>query len=216
MTGLLNIEVRNVNREGARMMKRPWGIVMAGAVAIAALVGVWVSMGSSSHSMSGMSTTESAASSSTTMTEKQFITEMIPHHQSAVEMAQLGLEKGTRPEIKTLARGILSAQEGEISQMQVWYRSWFGGAPPTTTMDHTGTDGAMAMGGEAEALKSSKNFDLDFIAAMIPHHTSAISMANQLLLGKPRAELKTLAQAIVTGQQKEIDQMEDWRKSWSS
>jgi uncharacterized protein (DUF305 family) len=49
-----------------------------------------------------------------------FVRGMIPHHQSAVEMAQIVLEHGSDPEIKALAEKIIADQEGEIAQMQEW------------------------------------------------------------------------------------------------
>ena len=205
------------------MKMRPWGFIAAAAVAVSASLGVWVLASSSSHSMSGMSGDASSMTGTSTgehsmasgskaeMTEAQFITEMIPHHEQAVEMAQLALERASRPEVKTLARNILSAQEAEISQMQTWNRSWFGGEPASAGGNET-----MGMAGEIEMLKTSNDFDRDFLTAMIPHHRSAIEMANRLLRGAPRRELKMLAQAIIAGQQQEIDQMQGWRKAWNS
>jgi uncharacterized protein (DUF305 family) len=49
-----------------------------------------------------------------------FVTGMIPHHQGAVDMAKIVLEKGTDPEIKKLAEGIVKSQESEIKMMQDW------------------------------------------------------------------------------------------------
>lgn len=53
-----------------------------------------------------------------------FIEMMIPHHQGAVTMAKDALEKAEHPEIKTLARSIIMAQEDEIKSMQDWKTKW--------------------------------------------------------------------------------------------
>lgn len=56
--------------------------------------------------------------------DRAFIEEMIPHHQMAVMMANM-LKNGTaRPEMKTLATDIITAQTKEINEMRQWYSDW--------------------------------------------------------------------------------------------
>ncbi|KKS13824.1 MAG: hypothetical protein UU71_C0042G0009 [Parcubacteria group bacterium GW2011_GWB1_41_6] len=50
--------------------------------------------------------------------DEHFIEQMIPHHDGAIDMAKLALQKAKRPEIKTLAENIISAQEKEITDMR--------------------------------------------------------------------------------------------------
>ncbi len=53
--------------------------------------------------------------------EKAFLTEMIPHHEGAIVMAQAILaDKTVRPELTKLATDIVSAQQTEITQMKKW------------------------------------------------------------------------------------------------
>lgn len=51
-----------------------------------------------------------------------FVQGMIPHHQGAIDMAKVVLEKGADPEIKKLAEGIVKAQESEIKLMNDWLK----------------------------------------------------------------------------------------------
>lgn len=49
-----------------------------------------------------------------------FVRGMIPHHQAAIDMAKIELEKGSDPEIRAMAQAIIGAQEKEIAEMQAW------------------------------------------------------------------------------------------------
>lgn len=49
-----------------------------------------------------------------------FIRGMIPHHQGAVDMARIELEKGHDPHARRLAKDIIKAQETEIKMMKGW------------------------------------------------------------------------------------------------
>lgn len=57
--------------------------------------------------------------------DKEFIEQMIPHHQMAVMMSQMLLRSTSRPEMKQLAENIIEAQTKEINQMREWYRGWY-------------------------------------------------------------------------------------------
>ena len=51
-----------------------------------------------------------------------FVKEMIPHHQGAVDMAKTVLAFGKDPEVKKVAEEIISAQEAEIAWMKEWLK----------------------------------------------------------------------------------------------
>ena len=52
--------------------------------------------------------------------DREFVRQMIPHHQMAVMMAQMASERAAHPEIRTLAQSIITSQSAEIAQMQGW------------------------------------------------------------------------------------------------
>lgn len=57
--------------------------------------------------------------------DKAFISEMIVHHQGAIDMANLANENAEHQEIKDLAKAIIQAQTVEINQMKAWQTNWF-------------------------------------------------------------------------------------------
>ncbi len=151
--------------------------------------------------------------------DQHFIEQMIPHHDGAIAMANLALEKATRPKIKTLAQAILKAQTAENQEMRSWYQDWFGKSVPTGT--NLGMGGMMSQGGmhmgstqDIEALKNASDFDKEFIEQMIPHHQMAIMMARMLETGTNRPEMQQLAKNIIKSQSEEIQQMQDWYTNW--
>ncbi|AFZ14164.1 protein of unknown function DUF305 [Crinalium epipsammum PCC 9333] len=152
----------------------------------------------------------------------RFIDAMTPHHQGAVEMAKEAQQKSQRPEIKKLASEIINAQNKEIGQLKQWRLAWYpkagtqlvayGGAGKSTVPMSDEQKQSMMMSQDLGA--ADAEFDLRFINAMIPHHEGAITMANDALAKSKQTEIKKLSQNIVASQQKEIDQMKQWRTAW--
>jgi uncharacterized protein (DUF305 family) len=57
--------------------------------------------------------------------DREFIEQMIPHHQMGVMMATMELNHTERPEMRKLAEAMIRVQSDEIKTMQQWYRSWY-------------------------------------------------------------------------------------------
>ena len=58
------------------------------------------------------------------------------------------------------------------------------------------------------------DYDLRFIDGMTVHHQGAVNMAKELLNKSQRPEMKKLANSIIAAQNREINQMKEWRKTW--
>jgi len=145
--------------------------------------------------------------------DQHFIAQMIPHHEGAIAMANLALQRSKRPEIISLANGIIEAQEKENADMRTWYQAWFGSVPPSLGGHGMHMDG---MEGDIAVLASVSDveFDREFIEQMIPHHEMAIMMAQMLAAATERAEMKQLADNIITSQSREITMMRSWLTAW--
>lgn len=152
----------------------------------------------------------------------RFIDSMTPHHEGAVAMSQEALQKSNRPEIKQLAQAIIDAQEQEIAELKQWRQAWYpdAGQQPvmySAEMGHTmpmTAEMRSSMMMEGDLGPADQQFDLRFIDAMIPHHQGAIDMAQQALEKSDRPGIKELAQSIIDSQQREIDQLKQWRQAW--
>jgi uncharacterized protein (DUF305 family) len=144
--------------------------------------------------------------------DKAFIDAMVPHHQGAIDMAQVALKNAEHAEIKELSRNIISTQQVEIEDLKVIKQQEFGTSKVPMKMSAE----EMQMMGmtDPNALANKDPFDKAFIDAMIPHHRSAIEMAQVAYRESDNPEIKTLAEGIVEAQTREITRMEGWRQQW--
>jgi uncharacterized protein (DUF305 family) len=145
--------------------------------------------------------------------DERFINAMVPHHQGAIGMANVALDNAEHPEIRELAQNITSAQQSEIDELKAIKQRLYGTSevPTEASPEEMKTMGMMA---DPNELANQQPFDKTFIDAMIPHHQSAIDMAQVAYEQTGDPEIKDLALGIVTAQQQEIQQMTDWRQEW--
>ena len=149
--------------------------------------------------------------------DKDFIANMIAHHQGAIDMAKLAQTNAKHSELKTMANEIVSAQESEIADMKQWQSDW--GYPSTSAenmQDHSAMGMMDEMAGMMGALegKTGDDFDKAFLEQMIMHHQSAIDMAIPAETNAAHQEVKVLARDIIIAQSAEIDQMKQWQSDW--
>lgn len=62
--------------------------------------------------------------------------------------------------------------------------------------------------------KSDRQYDARFIDMMIPHHEGAVMMAKDALKSATHQEIKDMAAKMIKDQQKEIEQLKQWRQQW--
>lgn len=179
----------------------------AGALALLTACGASTD-GMTSHDGMNSSTPTSAATQqagTANDADATFAQMMIPHHEQAVEMAELAATRAEDPEVKELAEKIKGAQDPEIQTMKSWLEKW--GKSTSGGMNHE-MPGIMS----ADAMKKleqakGKAFDKQFATLMIAHHEGAIEMAKTEQAQGADPAAKELATAIVSAQQAEIEQM---------
>lgn len=133
---------------------------------------------------------------------------------NTIERERVGAQKASGWKVATIALALVAlglaiwawSLNGQLSQMQNMHKSMMG----------SGSMGSMMSGSSMDDnLKGSgSDFDRNFIDAMIPHHQSAVKMGRQALNRAGHQEIKTMAQNIISAQEREIAQLEQWRRDW--
>ncbi|MBS1895424.1 MAG: DUF305 domain-containing protein [Actinobacteria bacterium] len=191
----------------------------------------------------GSSTAPSNSSTGSTerTVDQAFVAEMIPHHELAVEMAEVAQDQGEHPEVTELADDIVESQDAEIEEMKPIAEEL--GADEGEEMEGQAMEGMegmsesgsmeegsssmsqdarvlglamdeMGMSMSAISLNGYRPFDRAFIDMMTPHHEGAIAMAEAELAKGEDSRLKHLAKRIIAAQQREVREMNEWREQW--
>jgi uncharacterized protein (DUF305 family) len=136
---------------------------------------------------------------------------MIPHHEQAIEMADIALDPlvGASDAVKSLATRIKAAQDPEITKMKAFLTSWKEGLTPDSSMDHSGSMSGMLSADDMKKLSSLRgaDFDREWMNGMIEHHEGAIEMAKDVLKDGKDSAVKALANLVATAQDSEILEM---------
>jgi len=140
--------------------------------------------------------------------DMQFTMMMIPHHEQAVEMADMILAKdGIDERVITLAEQIKAAQGPEIELMESWLDDWGARMGDVDGMDR----GGMMSGADMQALEDATGVEASrlFLEQMIVHHEGAIDMAQAEVDSGENADVIALAEDIIASQTAEITAMEN-------
>jgi uncharacterized protein (DUF305 family) len=143
-----------------------------------------------------------------------FAQQMIPHHEQAIEMAELAETRAASQEVKDLAGDIETAQDPEIETMTGWLGAWgedmpgqgeHGGRHDTTDMPGMIDEEAMS---DLEAA-TGEEFDRLFLTSMIEHHEGALDMARAEQEDGEYPDAIALAEDIEAAQRAEIATMKE-------
>ncbi len=144
---------------------------------------------------------------STGNNDVDFAKMMIEHHKGAVEMSELLLEKGQNEELKTFARKVIAAQDQEIDLMKK-FENQTEVSPDSKIFQQELNQSMGAM--MDKNIKIHNDIDKDYAEQMIPHHQSAVDMAEVYLKYGKQKDLLKLCDDIVNTQTSEIQQLKTW------
>ncbi len=146
--------------------------------------------------------------------DADFASMMIMHHQGAIDMSEVEVSKGADTQIKTIAQNIIVAQKAEIGKLEKFVTGY-----KTQQVEHEKNDELhkeldvtmRSMMDKMTTMQMTGNTDKDFVMMMIPHHEGAKTMAEHQVKHGKNAELKKMAQKMITDQTKEIAELKAWQ-----
>lgn len=167
-------------------------------------------------SCGGSSSSEPADSSAAVSVEfndddVMFAQMMIPHHEQAIELSDIALDPtvAAGDAVKSLATQIKAAQDPEIQTMTQMLTEWNQSLTMDDAMDHSDMMSGMLTADQLANLSTLRGaeFDREWMLAMIAHHEGAIEMALAVLQDGKNSAVRDLANAIISGQEAEINEM---------
>jgi len=185
------------NNNGLRRALITIGITVTASLGLAACA----SSEQSGHDTSHGASTEPDATVNDA--DIMFAQMMIPHHEQAVEMAELAPDRAEDSEVLQLAEEIKAAQDPEIELMTTWLTEW---DQPVEPGGHDMPMAGMASAEQLSDLEAADGVDFDrmFVELMIAHHEGAIVMAEEVLADGVNPDVRKLAEEIIEVQAAEI------------
>ncbi len=139
--------------------------------------------------------------------DKEWMNEMISHHEGAIQMSEMAEKKSQIQQIKNAAEKIIKDQRKDQQKMTQWLKDWYNTSPKKEAQPPE-------MMSKMDKLKSASGaeFDREFLDAMIKHHEDGISMAKLATSQAKHPQLKGLAENDIETQSKEIEEFMNWQK----
>ena len=134
-----------------------------------------------------------------------FIAMLTPHHETAVEMANVAKSRATNAEVRRLAAHIADEQSAQVREMRAWLarRDAEPMPPPAAVREMERQDLAM--------LRAAEGVEVDrmFLMMMRPHHAQGVAEAEDEVMHGRNAFALTMARSTKADQTREIAQMND-------
>ena len=139
--------------------------------------------------------------------DHDFMSQMIPHHQGAIGMAQYEIENGKNFLMVQLAKSILAEQAVEIQQMQCYKNLFLPVDYPIKEFKKEMNETMDIMMRNMPADHELEDVDKAFAMVMTPHHQAGIDMAKVILRFSSDNKTMGLSKQIIASQEVEIGQM---------
>lgn len=154
------------------------------------------------NNMTGINLTDSIS--------QNFINQMIPHHEAAVQMCENILKYSDCNSVRRLAENIIAGQSQSIADMKKIYES-------CSYFVNTDADGefyqlcfdeiSQNMFCRMRSARTVDSVNADFIYEMLPHHTGAVQMAMNAMKYPISPALRSICCDIIRTQSRQIELM---------
>lgn len=139
-----------------------------------------------------------------------FISNMIPHHQGAVDSSEFLLKHSKNKQLRAIATQIIKTQQAEINEFealipQLKQQKKLYSPKEVTLFNQQAKQDMETMHKDMSNITLTKNINHDFLAGMIPHHQAAIKAAKQILVYTQNEQVKAIAQNIIKTQEHEVE-----------
>lgn len=144
-----------------------------------------------------------------------FIEDMIPHHQAAIEMSKNLLEYITYQPLQEIAKNIIKMQTTGIEQMEEIEKTTYGFSNMPQDVNNYMKKYLEITKNMIENMRNTPrlvNIGLNFTYEMIPHHKGAIAMCENLLQYRIDPRLKLVAESIIKEQSRGVEELEKIQK----
>jgi uncharacterized protein (DUF305 family) len=131
------------------------------------------------------------------------------HHQLAIDMANIAVDKGQREEVRAFARRTIDYQQKDIDELKRLQQS-FKQRPPSNDTHHSMMESQSKKTMDKLRSTNGAAFDRAFIDFMIPHHEQAVDMSSPPTRFKS-VEVQAFARKTIDVQRKEIQELRQLR-----
>ncbi|MEV4218834.1 DUF305 domain-containing protein [Nonomuraea sp. NPDC049725] len=136
-----------------------------------------------------------------------FVQMMVQHHRQGIEIAKVGADRATTPELKTLTEAIATTQQSEVEMMLRWLHAWGQPlTPPDGAHDHHGGLPETEQK-KIDALRRAKDPEPELMALLIAHQGDAARMAGTEVLDGANPEVMRWAAQVQASRREQIEQL---------